>query len=219
MDFKPKLCILSKSKKKFKFSFIFSKLFNCNLLFFLLKELFKSFNTNKNNTKTDNYDYVPYEKVCKKSNISKENNSIEELSSSYYEDSFKISSTLIQTSFTNEESKNAYSNKDYMSSDSSSSSLNLSMKICSCCTNINLDDNDCSIYKQDQIFVCFKSYEAKIQGDLGLKYADRVKLICLNDGIALIENVISGKLGYVPFHNHLCTLDQFLNELTKKNRF
>ncbi len=181
----------------------------------MLKELFKSFNTNKNNTKTDNYDYVPYEKVCKK-----ENNSIEELSSSYYEDSFKISSTLIQTSFTNEESKNAYSNKDYMSSDSSSSSsLNLSMKICSCCTNINLDDNDCSIYKQDQIFVCFKSYEAKIQGDLGLKYADRVKLICLNDGIALIENVISGKLGYVPFHNHLCTLDQFLNELTKKNRF
>ena len=93
MDFKPKLCILSKSKK-FKFVLSCSKYFNWNFFF---KELFKSFNTTKNNTKADNYDYVPYEKVCKKTNISKENNSIEESSSSYCEDSFKISSTLIQT--------------------------------------------------------------------------------------------------------------------------
>ena len=65
--------------------------------------------------------------------------------------------------------------------------------------------------KQDAvIFVCNKPYTAKIEGDLSLKYADRVQLLHNNGQVVLVKNLLTSICGYVPIQN-LISLENFLS--------
>ena len=116
---------------------------------------------------------------------------------------------------------NAYSNEDYMSPDisfsSSSSSNSIEPNITCSCYNLNSDSSDNSFKTQEEIFVCCVDYQAKVQGDIDMKYADRVRLLYLSDDFALVENLINGKCGYVPT-NCIKTLGKFLNQIKATNR-
>ena len=65
---------------------------------------------------------------------------------------------------------------------------------------------------QDQLHVCIVPYSAKIQGDLSLKYAERVKVIHSNNDFSLVQNIVSKQCGYVPT-NCIVLLSNFLNQL------
>jgi hypothetical protein len=69
----------------------------------------------------------------------------------------------------------------------------------------SFDDNE------NELFVCCIPYEPMIQGDLNLKYADRVKLIHANSDYCLVQNIISKQCGYVP-SNCITLLNNFLNQ-------
>lgn len=59
---------------------------------------------------------------------------------------------------------------------------------------INNQTND-----QEQLYVCCIPYDARVQGDLNLKFAERVKLIhSNNNGMSLVQNVSNKQCGYVP---------------------
>jgi len=61
-----------------------------------------------------------------------------------------------------------------------------------------------------ELFVCCIPYQPKIQGDLSLNYADRVKLIHANSDYCLVQNIVSKQCGYVP-SNCITLLNNFLN--------
>lgn len=165
-----------------------------------------------------------------KSNLKNSFDDIETSLDSFYtsdDDScHKISSTLIiQTSVLNGSTQNnAYSNRDYESPDASSSlSMTQSMQSCSCfslsdsSSSVSSTSSNSSSISSNEIYVCCKEYKARIQGDLNLKFADRVKLVHLNEEYALVENVISGQFGYVPFEC-IKTLNEFLSNIKLLNR-
>ena len=64
----------------------------------------------------------------------------------------------------------------------------------------------------ERLYVCCKAYRAKMDGDLSLRFTDRVKLIHQNDDIALVKNVLDGKCGYVP-RDCITTISEFLSEI------
>jgi hypothetical protein len=74
--------------------------------------------------------------------------------------------------------------------------------------------NDESYFDSDneRLYVCCKAFRAKMDGDLSLRFTDRVKLIHQNDDIALVKNILNGKCGYVP-RDCITTISEFLNEI------
>ncbi len=149
------------------------------------------------------------------------------------DNSHKISSTLIQISLLETQNNasifeindcidtlsNAFSNEDYISPDVSfSQSANSieSNKTCSCYDSSS-DSFESAFKTDDAVYVCCVDYQAQIQGDLNMKYADRVKLLHSNDDFALVENLINGKCGYVPT-NSIKTLSEFLSQIKTTHR-
>lgn len=65
-----------------------------------------------------------------------------------------------------------------------------------------------------QLYVCIVPYEAKCQGDITLRYAERVQLIHVNDnnGLSLVQNVSTKECGYIPT-NCIMLMASFLNQL------
>lgn len=134
----------------------------------------------------------------------------------------------------NEHENYAYDNADY-SSPFQSSIASKSTSICSCndcsCTGSNcsykdgqdvdetgVDDtaqiNNESYFdsENERLYVCCKAYKAKMDGDLSLRFTDRIKLIHQNDDIALVKNILNGKCGYVP-RDCITTISEFLSEI------
>jgi len=48
------------------------------------------------------------------------------------------------------------------------------------------------------LYVCCTDYQARIEGDLTLKFTDRVRLIHANQEFALVKNVLTNACGWVP---------------------
>jgi hypothetical protein len=66
--------------------------------------------------------------------------------------------------------------------------------------------------KDDELYVCCVSYEAKDNSEVTLDFADRVKIIYDKDDMVLVQNITNGQCGYVPMHC-IISLDSFLNDL------
>jgi hypothetical protein len=62
------------------------------------------------------------------------------------------------------------------------------------------------------LYVCCIDYDAIIQGDLSLRFSDRVKLIHSSEEYSLVKNVLSSQCGYVPNHC-IQPLFQFLDNI------
>lgn len=117
--------------------------------------------------------------------------------------------SLVSTDF--EPSLSQISDKTYDSSVSyeyTSSSNNSSSSSSSC----NSSTDSEAYYEEDTLYVCCISYQAKLQGDLNLVFADRVKLIHMNDDFALVEHIVTRKCGYVP-RFCISTMNQFLSQV------
>ena len=52
--------------------------------------------------------------------------------------------------------------------------------------------------RDSKFFVCCINYDARIEGDLTLRFTDRVKLIHANKDFALVKNLFTEKCGWVP---------------------
>lgn len=63
-----------------------------------------------------------------------------------------------------------------------------------------------------QLYVCVVPYEAKVQGDLTLNYAERIKLIHTTNGMSLVQNISTKQCGYVPYFC-ITLLSAFLNQI------
>jgi len=87
---------------------------------------------------------------------------------------------------------------------------------CSPASSFNSNSSDDYHVKQT-LYVCCVSYQARIQGDLTLSFADRVKLIHMNDENCLVEKITNRQCGYVPSYC-IATLDQFLSQVKYLNR-
>lgn len=66
--------------------------------------------------------------------------------------------------------------------------------------------------ENERLYVCCKAYKAKMDGDLSLRFTDRIKLIHQNDDIALVKNILNGKCGYVP-RDCITSISEFLSEI------
>ena len=75
-----------------------------------------------------------------------------------------------------------------------------------------LNDESYFDSENERLYVCCKAFRAKMDGDLSLRFTDRVKLIHKNDDIALVKNILNGKCGYVP-RDCITTISEFLNEI------
>jgi len=118
---------------------------------------------------------------------------------------------------------NAFSNEDYSSELSSplqSSVVSKSTSKCSCYNDCSCVESNCSQLNNEsyfdidneKLYVCCKAYNAKMDGDLSLRFTDRIKLIHQNDDIALVKNILNGKCGYVP-RDCITTISEFLSEI------
>ena len=78
-------------------------------------------------------------------------------------------------------------------------------------SSVDFQDVKPSFFDKDEvvIFVCNKPYVAKLEGDLSLKYSDRVQLLHHNEQVVLVKNLLTGICGYVPIQN-LISLENFL---------
>lgn len=123
---------------------------------------------------------------------------------------------------------NMFTNDDY-ESPFQSSTVSQSTSKCSCyddCSSCadceqyetNSDnksqDNNESYFDIDneRLYVCCKAFKAKMDGDLSLRFTDRIKLIHQNNDIALVKNILNGKCGYVP-RDCITTISEFLSEI------
>lgn len=178
-----------------------------------------------------NYEYVPYErssKHSKKQSVSLKDSyqDTEFINADDFDNSHMISSTLIQVSCSDDSRsvKNAYSNEDYASPDVSFTTFfnsTESIGACSCCSSSSVSNKSSLSTKKNQdedIYVCSGDYRAKIKGDINLKYADRVRILYLNEEFALVENLTNGNCGYV-LKSCIKTLTEFINDikLSKSN--
>ena len=66
--------------------------------------------------------------------------------------------------------------------------------------------------KDEELYVCCVSYEAKDNSEVTLDFADRVKIIYEKQEMVLVQNITNGQCGYVPMHC-IISLDNFLNDL------
>jgi hypothetical protein len=66
--------------------------------------------------------------------------------------------------------------------------------------------------KDEELYVCCVSYEAKDNSEVTLDFADRVKIIYEKQDMVLVQNITNGQCGYVPLHC-IISLDSFLNDL------
>ncbi len=117
----------------------------------------------------------------------------------------------------------AFSNDEYSSDSSSplqSSVVSKSTSKCSCYNDCSCVESNCSQVNNEsyfdidneRLYVCCKAYNAKMDGDLSLRFTDRIKLIHQNDDIALVKNILNGKCGYVP-RDCITTISEFLSEI------
>lgn len=131
--------------------------------------------------------------------------SLSQINNEHVQKAFSNDSYSSPTKFNSTQSSSAYST-DSSSYDYSS--------YCSSCSSSGSDTSDS--YYQETLYVCCIAYQPKIQGDLNLAFADRVKLIHMNDDFALVENIITRKCGYVPRYC-ISTMTQFLKEVKYLN--
>lgn len=126
----------------------------------------------------------------------------------------KITSTMIKKTSTTYDIDPCVSqiSSDFSSSYNSSSTSEYSSDYSSSSTSSTTVHHD-----QDTLYVCCIAYKPKIQGDLNLAFADRVKLIHMNDDYALVENILTKQCGYVP-RFCISTMSQFLTELKYLNK-
>ncbi len=110
-------------------------------------------------------------------------------------------------------------NRNYLTEDKSSSSSSFStFQQTQCFTECNSQDFksvNSSFFdhpKDEDVYVCIRPYEPKVQGDINLKYTDRVKLLHSNQEFALVKNLITNNCGYVPI-SCLINLSQFIKNL------
>lgn len=123
---------------------------------------------------------------------------------------------------------NIFSNDDY-DSPFQSSFVSQSTSKCSCyndCSscadceknetnseNLSQDNNESYFdIDNERLYVCCKAFKAKMDGDLSLRFTDRIKLIHQNNDIALVKNILNGKCGYVP-RDCITTISEFLSEI------
>ena len=115
--------------------------------------------------------------------------------------SSKITSTVIQ-----------HSNCSDLDADPSMSKINEDSTFGSECSSssssfeVEAIDSAMPVHKT---LVCIKPHIATMEGDMPLRYTDRVQLLHENNGVLLVRNLLTGSCGYVPAH-HLISLEQFL---------
>ena len=117
--------------------------------------------------------------------------------------SSKITSTVIQHSYCSD-----------LDADPSMSQINEDSTIGSECSSSSPSssfENDAvdSAMPIHKTLVCIKPHIATVEGDMPLRYTDRVQLLHENNGVLLVRNLLTGSCGYVPAH-HLISLEQFL---------
>lgn len=64
----------------------------------------------------------------------------------------------------------------------------------------------------EEIFVCCRDFTAKLQGDLNLKFGDRIKVIHRGEEFCLVQNIVTGQCGYTSL-DYLTPLSHFLKNL------
>lgn len=68
-------------------------------------------------------------------------------------------------------------------------------------TNSSIESN-CSVQSiaddEATVYVCSENYEAQFQGDLSLKYSERVHVLHVNDDFTLVKKVSTDEKGFVP---------------------
>ena len=88
---------------------------------------------------------------------------------------------------------------------------------CSLADSFESDDSSNYYHVKQTLYVCCVSYQARIQGDLTLNFADRIKLIHMNAENCLVEKITNRQCGYVPSYC-IATLDQFLSHVKYLSR-
>ena len=111
----------------------------------------------------------------------------------------------------------AFANATYSSpivqrSMSSSTDSGSSQPSCYHSANSQSFQNDFFCNDPSQLFVCIIPYRAKFQGDISLYYAERVKIILINNGLSLVQNISTKVCGYIP-NNCIMPMKKFLNQL------
>ena len=65
---------------------------------------------------------------------------------------------------------------------------------------------------KSNVYVCCKPFVARIEGDMSLKYTDRVLVLHETETVFLVKNLLTNTCGYVPKQN-LINLQIFLSKL------
>ena len=77
-------------------------------------------------------------------------------------------------------------------------------------------NNEIDTHYSSDYYVCILDYKPKLEGDIGIKYSDKVKVInggsnfATNNNYAFVQLLKNGKYGYVP-KKCLISLAQYLN--------
>lgn len=83
-------------------------------------------------------------------------------------------------------------------------------------TNGNKSDHASSFNQSSaesgKMYACCIECDAKIEGDLGLRFSDRVRLIHMGEECSLVINVLTDKCGYVP-NRCIQLLSKFLENI------
>ncbi len=118
----------------------------------------------------------------------------------------------------NASTSNAYSNIDYSASFDSNQfifateSTNLYENGPSSMPNVKPQAKRRPELITSDLYVCCIDYDARIEGDLTLRFTDRVKLIHANKEFALVKNVLTNTCGWVP-RNCIQAIAEFLENI------
>lgn len=107
------------------------------------------------------------------------------------------SQTDLEAYFLTVESTNIYENKDFYEQPTPK--------------RLKFDQVDAE-FNPTMLYVCFKDFDSIIQGDLSLRFSDRVKLLHTGDEYSLVKNVLSNRCGYVP-NQCIQPLEKFLDNI------
>lgn len=80
-------------------------------------------------------------------------------------------------------------------------------------TNSDLSIDDLAQFGASaNIHVCNSAYEAQFEGDISLKYTERVEVLYFNDDFSLVKNIATNVRGYVP-SSILIPFSKFINNV------
>jgi hypothetical protein len=127
----------------------------------------------------------------------------------------KIASTYIQrpsdnlSGFSGDSTTYAYSNSDY---DSPPSTRFSGSSFCSSTTNSSgSESNFSSVDQYAEIYVCHLPYKAQYDGDISLKYTDRVQVLHATEEFTLVKKINGSECGYVST-SCLTSLHEFIKK-------